>query len=317
MSDKYLAELSKQTLDWKKSGYRPKPSDWPEGIYLEDKVLRELRYLEDYTKEKTFGVGTIRNGSTGWEYSETVVYLGGELFFSKPKAGDYNSVVPELRISKPTLKPEGDKINIKFNIGEKEQSAQIKRSLLEQDNSFGPVFIVHTHPKSRVSENKEIYTFFSSADLRFLHQSPIFMLGMISKNTLWLVCETNGFNSINTDLLHGATMAEYEGGDDAIRTYISENMESTGLVFYHGTFGSKLRRIPFQKYQFSKGMEKQVEPIKVFKVDSKNLGNQNAELGELKKVKAKKDQLQTVFLVIVMGLMIVSLLILLKIIGIL
>lgn len=223
MAELYLAQLSKINLDWKKLAYRPKESDWPEAIYLEENVTRELKYLEDYTKEKTFGISGIREGSTGWEYSETAVYLGGQLFFSKAKAGDYNSVVPELKISKPVINPVGDKLDIKFSIGDKSISAQIKRKVLEADNSFGPVFIVHTHPKSRVTDNKEIYTFFSTADLKFLHQSPIYMLGMISKNTLWLVCETNQFNSINPELLHGATLAEFEGGDEAIKKYIQED----------------------------------------------------------------------------------------------
>jgi len=316
MSEVYLAKLSKINLDWKKQSYRPKSSDWPNAIYLEENVVKELKYLEDFTKEKTFGIGGIRNGSTGWEYSETAVYLGGELFFSKPKAGDYNSVVPELKISKPVVNPTGDKLDIKFSIGDKNVSTLLKRNILEEDNSFGPVFIVHTHPKSRVSNNKEIYTFFSTADLKFLHQSPIYMLGMISKNTLWLVCETNEFNSINSELLHGATMAELEGGDEAIKKYIQENLASTGLVFYHGTFGSKLKRIEFDKYQFSKALTQTIEQVKVFPENSKNLGNPNTELGRLKTVKAKKDQMQTIFLGIVLSLMIISLLILLKITGI-
>ncbi|MEO6728637.1 MAG: hypothetical protein ABIM99_01820 [Candidatus Dojkabacteria bacterium] len=315
MSELYLAQLSKTTLDWKKHAYRPKSSDWPDGIYLEDNVVKELKYLEDYTKEKAFGIGGVRNGSTGWEYSETAVYLGGQLFFSKPKAGDYNSVVPELRISKPVLKPSGDKIDIKFNIGEKSVSAQIKRNVLEVDNSFGPTFVVHTHPKSRVTESREIYTFFSTADLKFLHKSPIYMLGMISKNTLWLVCETNEFNSINSELLHGATLAEFEGGDEAIKKYIAENLASTGLVFYHGTFGSKLRRISYEKYQYSKSLDKNPE-TKVFAENSKNLGSQDPQLGQLKTVKAKKEQMQFIFLGVVFTLIIISLIILLKIIGI-
>ncbi|MFS8130675.1 MAG: hypothetical protein ACMG57_01720 [Candidatus Dojkabacteria bacterium] len=317
MSEVYLSELSKINLDWKRHAYRPKNSDWPDSIYLEDNVVKELKYLEDYTREKTFGIGTIRNGSTGWEYSETAVYLGKKLFFSKPKAGDYNSVVPELRISKPVLKPFEDKIDIKFSIGDKNISTNIKRHILEEDNAFGPVFVVHTHPKSRVTESKEIYTFFSTADLKFLHQSPIYMLGMISKNTLWLVCETDQFNSINSGLLHGATLAELEGGDDAIKKYIAENLASSGLIFYHGTFGSKIRRIEYDKYQFSKSMSKPLEPIKMFAENSKDLGNNEHELGMLKLVKVKKTQLQNIFLVILFTLMIVTLLILLKIVGIL
>ncbi|MEP7103773.1 MAG: hypothetical protein ABI721_03630 [Candidatus Dojkabacteria bacterium] len=312
MSEFYLTQLSKLALEWKSKSYRPKSSDWPDSIFLTDQVLKELKYLEYYTKEKTFGIGTIRNGSTGWEYSETAVYLGGELFFSKPKAGDYNSVVPELRISKPVLKPEGDNLFVKFSIGEKEVSSKIKRSVLEADSYFGPVFIVHTHPKSRVADSKEIYTFFSSADLKFLHQSPIYMLGMISKNTLWLVCETNQFNSIDLNLLHGATLAEFEGGDEAIKNYIIENMSSTGLVFYHGTFGSKLRKIEYRT-NISKVQSLASSP-KEF-TDEKPLSNALPEIGKLKRVSSKKKYLETIFIVVIFSLMIVGLVILLKIIG--
>lgn len=314
MSEVYLTNLSKQTLEWKKSAYRPAAKDWPDSIYLEDKVLKELKYLEDYTKEKSFSGRKM--GSTGWEYSETVVYLGGELFFSKPKTGDYNSVVPELRISKPVLRADKDSIEVRFSIGDKQVSSNIKRNVLERDNAFGPVFIVHTHPKSRVSESKEIYTFFSSADLRFLHQSPIYMLGMVSKNTLWLVCETNKFNSIDTALLHGATVAEYEGGDEAIKTYIAENLESTGLIFYHGTFGSKLRRVQFEKYQYSKNYVNSSEPRKTFSHSQKEeVRRDELNLGSLKAVRTKKRNLQTAFIVVASILMIATMVIFLKIVG--
>lgn len=314
MTEIYLSELSKINLEWKKSSYRPKASDWPDSIFLTDQVLKELKYLESYTKEKTFGIMSIREGSTGWEYSETAVYLGGELFFSKPKAGDYNSVVPELKISKPVLKPEKDNISIKFNIGDKAISTVLKRNVLEEDNNFGPVLVVHTHPKSRVADNREIYTFFSAPDLKFLHKNPIYMLGMVSKNTLWLVCETDQFNSIDVNLLHGATLAELEGGDEAIKNYIVENMGSSGLIFYHGTFGSKLKRIEYQKYAVkSKPI---VSSPKEFTED-KPLNNDLPQIGKLKRVSSKRKNLEAAFIVIVFLLMAASLIILLKIIGIL
>jgi hypothetical protein len=227
-------------------------SEWPSEILLPKEAFDHFRRLEKYTASEGPLFFEKKLGTFGWEYAITVVCFGKDLYYGKPTAGNNTSVIPATKISveQNEYKPNKGEVDFKLSIGDSVTKTKPYNIEYVKDNKefiYLTLMVVHTHPKFHFDDGSHQYTFFSVPDLKFLASSRIYMLGLITKNSLWVVCKTNNFNSINSELLHEVTKVEKLSGEEGIKIFISENFLDTGLVFYHGNFGNKLRKIQYIK----------------------------------------------------------------------
>jgi hypothetical protein len=227
-------------------------SDWPPEIILPKEAFDHFKRLEKYTATEGPLLFEKRLGTFGWEYAITIVCFGKDLYYGKPTAGNNTSVLPVTKISveQNEYKPNKGEVDFKLGIGDsvtKTKSYKVEYVKNNKEFIYMTLMVIHTHPKYHFDDGSHQYTFFSIPDLKFLASSRTYILGLITKNSLWLVCKTSGFNSINPELLHEVTRVEKLSREEGMKNFISENFRETGLVFYQGSFGSKLQKIQYIK----------------------------------------------------------------------
>jgi hypothetical protein len=246
-----LTDLSKNILTKLKNTGSLTLSDWPTDITLESEVTKNLRSLESYTNKESFL--TPSQGAVGWEYGIYIYFIIDKIFISNTIKGDYESVNISKKVNidtvylneKKQISKSGGEF-VKFNLdlnGKKFVTNTYKTKDLQSGLINGVIANFHTHPKYYHDKNTSQYTFFSSQDITSLLYGRTPILGLLAGNNIWICCKTSNSQMIPSSLLAEASRLELNEGVNGVNKFIQSSLSDFGIVFYHGTFGSKLRRL--------------------------------------------------------------------------
>jgi hypothetical protein len=246
-----LTDLSKNILGKLKIQSSLSISDWPSDITLESEVTKNLRSLESYTNKESFL--TPSQGAVGWEYGIYIYFVIDKIYISNTIKGDYESVNISKKINlDPVYLNEKKQVSqsggefVKFNLelnGKKVTTNTYKTRDLQTGLINGVIANFHTHPKFYHDKNTSQYTFFSSQDISSLIYGRTPMLGLLAGSNIWVCCKTSISQMIPSQLLSEASRLELNEGVNGVNLFIQNALNDFGIVFYHGTFGSKLRRL--------------------------------------------------------------------------
>lgn len=255
-------KLTKKLVDWKNRSILPKASDYPDTISLDQKTREKFRAIEKYTGVESSPWFGEKKGATGWEYSVTLFYFGGQLIVTRPNSGNSRSVTPQVNISKITqqINQEKKQITFEFSVGEnsyKTEPFPLSQWLKDSnaDQNIAPIAISHTHPKNYLDRDKYVYTFFSEADIRALSIKGLFIEFMVAGENIWMVAKTNQFGEISVSELYKPTEEEIFAVKHSLSrtnaqlSAVVEHLSESGLIFYHGTFGQYLRKVNMSNFR--------------------------------------------------------------------
>ncbi len=234
--------LSKSLLQTKKQRdllYK----DWPPNIILNSVILDKIKYIEKLTTPE--GMFVSKKGTSGWEYAFTIAYIIDELYFSKVKSGNYQSVLPDMSIKiEPKVDSEKKLVNFDIMIGEnKTKSKSYKLDGFNRDFTWGIPMVVHTHPRTYFEDKSFAHTFFSEADFNFLKVTKVPCLALVTKNTIWLACTGGTQFTFPLNNIRSLNELERLGEFDKMLKLINDELRDCGVIFYYGKFGGKLKRI--------------------------------------------------------------------------
>lgn len=239
----YFKQLGKVLSEKRNTGNLMSKSEWPNEILIESNVLNKLKEIEKYTNKESFL--TRNQGAVGWEYGLHIYFLVDEVFPGKPISGTYNSVsVSEQANVATEFNKNRSKVKFILNIGGSNQKTKdYDSSILQERVEFFRLATFHTHPKNYMNDGTHIYTFFSIQDVFALLRGNIMIEGLLSGKDIWLMCKTSESKMISPQLLSEATREEMLGGTKGVIEFVKNNLNDFGIVFYQGSFGSKLRRL--------------------------------------------------------------------------
>ncbi len=235
-------ELSKHLAIYRKENKPITSSFWPSEIYLDQNTLSKLRELDKYTNSESM-FGSRNTGPVGWEYGFKVFYFVDALYLSKIVPGSYGSVSINMPAIANPIPEDNKSLRFELKIGDtiyktkKYDSTNIKKNYL-----FAPVAVFHSHPKNYYNRSNFQYSFFSSTDINTLIFGSNMIVGLVTGNKVWLAVRTSIASEIPYNLLAEASRAELRGSDN-LKSYVKNHLNTFGIIFYEGTFGSKLRRI--------------------------------------------------------------------------
>jgi len=237
-----LLDLSKVILRKQKAAKQISSTDYPDKITVDRDFVNKLRTIAGYTDSTK----SKEQGSGGWEYEMSVIYLVDKFYFTKPVSGDYSSVQSKHSIGyKPIYSNDNTKVNFEIDLsGKTQKSPTYKVQDLQKELLFGFIATFHTHPKYFHDRNTFQYTFYSGADIVSLLNGRAFCSGLIAGDYVWLACKTKHSTMIPNEYLSRATQLEFESGNDAVAKFVKENLKQFGIVFYYGLLsGGGFKRV--------------------------------------------------------------------------
>ncbi len=230
-------DFAKLSSTWKKTNKQIIYNDWPDTLNFDSITKSKLSQIGKFSSQGNKALFEKVTGSTSNEYAFSVLYFIDNFYYSSPVRGNYTSVIPALNF-RATPKQEGDNVTFKIELGNDAfQTNKYKTNELK-DINYGIAMVAHSHPRVYFEDNSYIHTFFSQADINFLSSLPGYILAIVAGDKLWLACKTNLTVQISYEQLSEVTSLEKSAGVEQMKTYISQNLKNSGIVFYHGSTNS-------------------------------------------------------------------------------
>lgn len=227
-------QLFQKLSQYKETGKYPSRSFWPKEIILPTLVTSNASKMSKWTKED------------GFEYETSVFDVDQEIIATPLFKGTKMNVRASHKVGVKYYSK--DKKYGKKDIIIDNKLASSKDILISQfprKPAVNFVFSIHSHPIHLNANGQETYSFFSEVDMNSLISNKNLMMGLAC-DTLWLACKTdktiNVIGENGREMLYQVSHEAFHGEkylDDAIQ----REMANWGIVFYHGDFGGKLKRV--------------------------------------------------------------------------
>jgi hypothetical protein len=231
------------------------------GFGAKNKFWLAVQELRQFTDKEADSFSENHQGSTGWEYSQLLVWFQGQIYYSSVNSSrDYQSVTSANAIN---VYPDFDAKNYtladKLYVDSKYVGAEYyygadainHRNELIQQNKYQLGFLMHlhTHPQMKLKpQSPPYYSWFSLTDINSFRVSNYPLLGLVT-DRLWVLGKTPEFMNLPKEELlnfqrdlNVVSQAEI-AGENKLRTAASDFCSKYELVCYTAQFGQSWERV--------------------------------------------------------------------------
>lgn len=175
-----FSTLYTKMIQWNESKIYPYPFNLPKAISFPESFWKDIIKIYKMTN------------TDNKERAISVYWVDGELLVTSVTKGDENSVTTNNNVSikyeqHPTKNNYGRKV-VYLN-GKIIRKTDIYYKNIPKKIDLKYLFNMHTHPKEIIN-TEQIYSFFSSQDIKSLLSSQAVITGLVT-NKLWILIRTN------------------------------------------------------------------------------------------------------------------------------